>query len=117
MSTDFERILTKDGRIGCITNEIKYSVLKRGQNITSQTFNAISGSTSAHAFNTAVPSLETITSREVLQSTDFTLRVDVTDTRRINQVSLYVCSQLRRNKCAGPVPSASARKYDDVCNK
>ena len=57
-STDFERVLIKDDRIGCITDKIKYGVLKGGQNVASQTFYAISKSTSAHVFNVAVPSLE-----------------------------------------------------------
>ena len=39
--TDFERVLIKDDRIGCITDKIKYGVLKGGQSVTSQTFNAI----------------------------------------------------------------------------
>ena len=34
-SSDFERILVKDDRIGCITDKIKYGVLKGGQAITS----------------------------------------------------------------------------------
>ncbi len=75
-STDFERILVKDDRVGCVTDQIKYGVLKGGQNITSQTFNAISKSTSAHVFNIAVPSLETIISREVLWNCEFTLRLE-----------------------------------------
>ena len=54
-SADFERILIKDDRIGCITDQIKYGVLKGGQNVTSQVFNAISKSTSAHVFNIACP--------------------------------------------------------------
>ena len=29
-STDFERVLIKDDRIGCITDKIKYGVLKGG---------------------------------------------------------------------------------------
>ena len=73
-STDYERILVQDDRTGCITNKIKYGVLKGGQNITSQSFNAISKSTSAHVFNIAVPSLETIISREVRCPANFTLK-------------------------------------------
>ena len=73
-STDFERILIKDDRIGCITDKIKYGVLKGEQNVTGQTFNAISKSTSAHVFNAAVPSLETIISREVLWPCSLTLK-------------------------------------------
>ena len=49
---------------------------KGGQNITSQTFNAISKSTSAHVFNIQVPSLETIISREVLWTAEFTLKIE-----------------------------------------
>ena len=73
-SSDFERILVKDDRIGCITDKIKYGVLKGGQNVTSQTFKAISSSPSAHVFNIAVPSLETIIDREVLWTSDLTFK-------------------------------------------
>ncbi|MFM7986731.1 MAG: phage major capsid domain-containing protein [Candidatus Fonsibacter sp.] len=45
---------------------MKYQVLKGGQNITCQTYKAISQSPSNHVYNVAVPSLETIISREVL---------------------------------------------------
>ena len=76
-SSDFERILVKDDRIGCVTDQIQYAVLKGGQNVTSQVFNAISKSTSAHAFNIAVPSLETIISREVLWTCTLTLHITV----------------------------------------
>ena len=64
-STDFERVLIKDDRIGCITDKIKHGVLKGVQNVTSQTLNAISKSTSAHVFSVAGPSLGTIFSREI----------------------------------------------------
>ena len=77
-SADFERILIKDDRIGCITDQIKYGVLKGGQNVTSQVFNAISKSTSAHVFNIAVPSLETIISREVLWTVQLQFQINVT---------------------------------------
>ena len=71
----FENILVKDDRIGCLTNKVKYQVLKGGQNITSQPFNAISATTSAHVYNITVPSLETIISREVLWQTEVTLKI------------------------------------------
>ena len=80
-SADFERILMKDDRIGCITDQIKYGVLKGGQNVTSQVFNAISKSTSAHVFNIAVPSLETIISREVLWAVQLTFQINVANGR------------------------------------
>ena len=60
------KVLITDDRIGCITYTIKCGVLKGGQNVTSQTFNGMPKSTSAHVFNVAVPSLETIISREAL---------------------------------------------------
>ena len=83
-STDFDRVLIKDDRIGCITDKIKYGVLKGGQNVVGQTFNAISKSTSTHVFNVAVPSLETIISREVLWTCNLTLKIETDATVKQN---------------------------------
>jgi len=77
MSETFEKILVKDDRLGCITPKVKYQVLKGGQNITCQTYKAISQSTSNHVYNVAVPSLETIISREVLWKSTVTLKISV----------------------------------------
>ncbi|MFM7978416.1 MAG: phage major capsid domain-containing protein, partial [Candidatus Fonsibacter sp.] len=55
--------------------KVKYQVLKGGQNVTCQTFKAISHSTSNHVYNVAVPTLETIISREVLWKSTVTLKV------------------------------------------
>ena len=66
MSETVEKILTEDDRIGCLTSQGIFQVVKGGQNITSQPFKAISQTTSTHVYNVAVPSLETIISREVL---------------------------------------------------
>ena len=77
MADTFEKILVKDDTIGCLTNRVKYQVLKGGQNITSQPFNAISQSTSAHVYNITVPSLETIISREVLWQSTVTLKINL----------------------------------------
>ena len=63
MSETFEKILVKDDRIACITPKVKFQVVKGGQNITSQSFKAVSMTASAHVFNVTVPSLETIISR------------------------------------------------------
>ena len=110
-STDFERILVKDDRIGCITDQIKYGVLKGGQNITSQTFNAISKSTSAHVFNIAVPSLETIISGSVELRIYIEARMLWQLERRRNgapragkrnRVCKSLCGQLRRHGRVGP---------------
>ena len=77
MADTFEKILVKDDKIGCLTNRVKYQVLKGGQNITSQPFNAISQSISAHVYNITVPSLETIISREVLWQSTVTLKINL----------------------------------------
>ncbi|MFM7984488.1 MAG: phage major capsid domain-containing protein [Candidatus Fonsibacter sp.] len=55
MSETFEKILVKDDRLGCITPKVKYQVLKGGQNVTCQTYKAISQSTPNHVYNVAVP--------------------------------------------------------------
>ncbi len=89
-STDFERVLIRDDCVGCITDKIKYGVLKGGQNVTSQTFNAISKSTSARVFNVAAPSLETIISREVLRACNLTLKIE-TDAAVKNAAFPYMC--------------------------
>ena len=75
MSETFENILVEDDRLGCITPKVKYQALKGGQNITCQTYKAISQSTTNHVYNVAVPSLETIISREVLWKSTVTLKV------------------------------------------
>jgi hypothetical protein len=69
----------KDDRLGCITQKVEYQVLKGGQNITCQTYKAISQSTSNHVYNVAVPSLETIIGREVLWKSTVTLKVTTTN--------------------------------------
>ena len=75
MSETFEKILVKDDRIGAITDKVKFSVFKGGQNVTAQPYKAISESTPAQVFNVAVPSLETIISREVLWKSRVTLKI------------------------------------------
>ena len=57
-------------------DRIKYAVLKGGQCIASQSFTAISATPSAHVFNIVVPSLESVTSREVLWTCSLTLRIE-----------------------------------------
>ena len=79
MSETFEKILTKDDRIACITSKVKFQVVKGGQNITCQTFKAVSSSASAHVFNVTVPSSETIISREVLWRSTVMLRITGTN--------------------------------------
>ncbi len=60
MSEAFAKVLVKDDRLGCITSKAKFQVLKGGQNITCQPFEAISETKASHVYYVAVPSLETI---------------------------------------------------------
>ena len=75
----FEKVLVRDDRLQCITDKVKFQVLKGGQNITSQPYRAISQTTSAHVYNVAVPSLETVISREVLWKSTITLKITSTN--------------------------------------
>ena len=79
MSETFEKILTKDDRISCITPKVKFQVVKGGQNITCMPFKAVSSSATAHVFNVTVLSLETIISREVLWRSTVVSRIEGTN--------------------------------------
>ena len=57
-------------------------MLKGGQNTTCQAYNAISQSTTNHVYSVAVPSLETITSTEVLWKSTVTLNISVSGRQR-----------------------------------
>lgn len=74
MSSDFSKVLVKDDRL-VVTDSIKYAVVKGGQNVTVNTYNAISKSTSSLSFNVQVPSEQTIIDRRVMLRTRFTLRI------------------------------------------
>ncbi len=74
MSADFTKILVKDDRLEVVDN-IKYAVIKGGQNVTMAPFQAISSSDSQLVFNIQVPSEQTIIDRRVLLQTDLTLTV------------------------------------------
>ena len=73
----FEKIHVKDDRLAC-TSKIKYGVLTGAQSVTAQQFKAISASTSACVFNIAVPSLETILSREIMFGATMTIAITTT---------------------------------------
>ncbi|MFM7982995.1 MAG: phage major capsid domain-containing protein, partial [Candidatus Fonsibacter sp.] len=87
MSETFENILVKDDRLGCIAPKVKYQVLKGGQNVTIQAYNAISQSTTNHVYSVAVATLETIISREVLWKSTVTLKISC-DTRSERRFSV-----------------------------
>lgn len=74
MSADFTKILVKDDRLEVVDN-IKYAVVKGGQNVTMAQFQAISQSSSQIVFNIQVPSEQTIIDRRVMLVTDLTLQV------------------------------------------
>ena len=76
MSETFQKVLITDDRIAGCTNAVKYAVMKGGQNCTSTSYSSISQSPAQQVFNVAVPSLETIISREVLWSSTITLRIE-----------------------------------------
>jgi hypothetical protein len=75
MSESFQKILVKDDRIGGITDKVNFAVLKGGANVTAAPYKAVSQTNSAHVFNVAVPSLETVISREVLWKCKVTLKI------------------------------------------
>ena len=77
MSSDFTKILVKDDRMDCVDN-IKYMVLKGGQNVTPSQFGAISKSNNQIVFNIQVPSEQTLIDRRVLLQTDLQLVVTST---------------------------------------
>ena len=77
MSSDFEKVLVLDDRLGAITDKISYAVTQGGQNITSASFKAISETPQAQIYNIQVPSLETILDRRVLWSSRVTLKVSM----------------------------------------
>ena len=54
MSTDFTKIHVLDDRL-CLSDSIKYGVFQSGQNVTVNSFEAISKSTSTLSFNVQVP--------------------------------------------------------------
>ena len=69
MSQDFRKVLVKDNRL-MVSDQVSYAVLKGGQNVTAQRFNAIGSSpfTSNINFNLQIPSQETVVSRNVLMT-------------------------------------------------
>jgi len=75
MSETFTKILVKDDRIGCLTDRVSFAVQKGGANCTAMPYKAISETTSTQVYNIAVPSLETIISREVLWKSKITLKI------------------------------------------
>lgn len=74
MSTDFSKVLVKDDRLA-VSDSIKYAVSKGGQNVTVNSFNAISKSTSSLTFNVQVPSEQTIIDRRVMLRSKFTIEL------------------------------------------
>ena len=74
MSADFSKVLVKDDRLDVVDN-IKYAVIKGGQNVTAAQFQAISRSNNQLVFNIQVPSEQTLIDRRVLLQADFSIQV------------------------------------------
>lgn len=77
MSADFSKVLVKDDRLDVCDN-IKYGVIKGGQNVTAAQYQAISRSNNQLVFNIQVPSEQTLIDRRVLLQADFTIKVTST---------------------------------------
>jgi hypothetical protein len=69
MSSDFSTVLVKDDRIGAITSSVKYGVYKSGSNVTTASYNAISGADAVNpstvVFSLQVPSESVVVDRRV----------------------------------------------------
>ena len=76
------REYSSENCLGWISQKVKYQVLKGGQNITCQAYNAISQSTTNHVYNMAVPSLETVISRKVLWKSIVSIKISVSGRQR-----------------------------------
>ena len=79
MSETFAKTLVTSDTIAQISDQVKYAVFKGPQNYTAQPHRAISESATCQVYNIAVPSLETIISREVLWESTATLEITGTN--------------------------------------
>ena len=100
-SSDFQKVLIKDDRIGNVTDAIKYAVCKGGQSVTPAQFNAISASASNHSFNIQCPSQETILDRKVIWRCTTSIKVTIalagtftTALPTVGQVLGYGCNNV-----------------------
>ena len=89
MSDSFEKLLIKYDRLHC-TSKIKYGVVTGAQSLTSQSFKAISSSPSSCVFNIAVPSLETIISREIMIGATVTIAISINGTKPAGEMPLNI---------------------------
>ena len=83
---DIAPYLVKDSRINEIKPAVLYSVYSGAAQNTYQTFNATSTSTTQISFNVSVPSENTILDRNVLISANYTFKISLTGTTKVNDV-------------------------------
>jgi hypothetical protein len=76
MSQDFNPVLVKDSRLN-VTDSIDFAVLKGGQNVSQQVYNAINPNSSSIVFNCPVPSEQTLIDRRILLKSQVVLQVTV----------------------------------------
>jgi hypothetical protein len=103
MSADFTKILVKDDRLDVVDN-IKYAVIKGGQNVTAAPYKAISETNSQLVFNIQVPSEQTIIDRRVLLQTDLCLKVSsiapvVYQSATAGQVNVAAAASVPGTRC------------------
>lgn len=106
MSADFSKILVKDDRLEVVDN-IKYAVIKGGQNVTAAQYQAISATNSQLVFNIQVPSEQTLIDRRVMLQADFSL--DVTS-------AVYAWTNATPPVLAARAPPASGCRYGQLAS-
>jgi hypothetical protein len=97
MSNDLKTVKVLDSRLD-VTPELKYAVLKGGQNVTSAKYPAIGRSTSQITFNIQVPSEQTIIDRRLLMRNKW--RYQVTGVPAVGQYLVNFASA----DALGPFP-------------
>ena len=98
MSADFSKVLVKDDRLDVCDN-IKYGVIKGGQNVTAAQYQAISKSDNQLVFNIQVPSEQTLIDRRVLLQADFTIKVTSTCATWTNAAPPVPTARVPPNGC------------------
>ena len=76
MSQDFNPVLVKDSRLN-VSDTIDFAVMKGGQNVSQQVYNAINPNSSSIVFNCPIPSEQTLIDRRVLLKSTIILKVSV----------------------------------------
>jgi hypothetical protein len=87
MSQDFVKVNVVDSRLN-VTDAISYAVSTGAQNMTAQSFNAISQTPSAISFSIQIPSEQTIIDRRLMWQSTVMLRLVVTTPAGVNPLNV-----------------------------